>query len=69
MRTGRLPRVPTLTPLTDALFDDAWTSLEESFGQDPHPEDREVERGPVDPARFLVALDEVLEHLPVADEV
>lgn len=47
-----------LSPLTEERFDEAWTALEEAFGEGVHPADREVERAMVDDlSRFLVATD------------
>lgn len=47
-----------LEPLTDELFDSAWETLEQTFGEGVHAADRPIEKGMVtEPHRFLVARD------------
>ena len=50
-----------VTPLSAAEFEPAWQLLERAFGSTPHPEDRDVELGLVEPGRFYGA------RLPVLD--
>lgn len=47
----------TLDTMSDESFDAAWRLVEDLFGEDAYPSDRDVERATVDPSRFLVVHD------------